>query len=168
MAYTVRIAELQDLKSITEIYNEGIEDRIATLETKIKSEAEMIPWLQQRSEKHKVITIENERDEVLGWASLNPFNSRCCYDGVADFSIYIKRQMRGMGLGKLLLKALIEVAREQDIHKLVLSTFKSNEAGQRLYESFGFREVGTYKNQGILDGKFVDVTIMEKLLIDGL
>jgi phosphinothricin acetyltransferase len=63
-----------------------------------------------------------------------------------------------------LLKYLEQVAKKQDFHKLVLSTFDYNEAGKGLYRSCGFREVGTYMNQGILDDKFVNITIMEKLI----
>lgn len=164
MDYKVRLAEPKDIPAITRIYNQGIEDRIATLETRLREDSEMQEWLSQRDDKHKVITIENHKGELLGWASLNTFNSRCCYSGVVDISIYIERKTRGKGLGKILLNSLIEVAKEQGFHKLVLSTFKFNEAGQRLYTSVGFREVGTYIKQGILDGKWVDVTIMERLL----
>jgi len=162
--YNVRIAQQNDIPFITKIYNEGIEDRIATLETRLRTEEEMLDWLNNRSEKHKVLVIEDENNTVHGWASLNVFNSRCCYSGVVDISIYISRIMRGKGLGKQLLRSLIQTAKDEGFHKLVLSTFKFNEAGQKLYKSVGFREVGTYEKQGILDGKWVDVTIMELLL----
>ncbi|MFZ5351457.1 MAG: arsinothricin resistance N-acetyltransferase ArsN1 family A [Bacillota bacterium] len=164
MDYKVRLAEQKDIPSITRIYNQGIEDRAATLETRPRECSDMNEWLSKRDEKHKVIVIENQEGEVYGWASLNTFNSRCCYDGIADISIYIEREKRGKGLGKILLSSLITVAKEQGFHKLVLSTFKFNKAGQRLYKSLGFREVGTYIKQGILDGKWVDVMIMERLL----
>jgi phosphinothricin acetyltransferase len=159
-----RIATLDDIPSIREIYNHGIEDRIATLETTLRTDDDMYAWLTNRSDSHKVLVIEDETGIVHGWASLNVFNSRCCYSGVVDISIYIKREFRGTGLGKILLKDLIHVAKEQGFHKLVLSTFRFNEAGQRLYSSLGFREVGTYFQQGLLDDKWVDVTIMEKIL----
>lgn len=79
-------------------------------------------------------------------------------------SIYIEREMRGKGLGKIILNYLTQIAKENGFHKIVLSTFDYNVRGHRLYKSQGFREVGTYMNQGILDGKFVNITIMEKLL----
>jgi L-amino acid N-acyltransferase YncA len=164
MEYAIREAVLCDVPAITRIYNEGIEDRVATLETRLRDKDEMKEWFLNRSEKHKVLVIEDENKEVQGWASINVFNSRCCYSGVVDLSIYISRSMRGKGLGKILLGSLVKIAKEQDFHKLVLSTFKFNEAGQKLYKSLGFREVGTYEKQGLLDGKWVDVTIMEKLL----
>jgi phosphinothricin acetyltransferase len=165
MSHVLRLANLNDIPRITRIYNEGIEDRIATLETRLRTEEDMIAWLKGRDEKHSVVVVEDESEINVGWASINVFNSRCCYSGVADISIYIQRDKRGMGFGKKLLQYLIQTAKEKDFHKLVLSTFDYNEAGKNLYKSAGFREVGTYMEQGILDGKFVNVTIMEKLLV---
>lgn len=164
MAYRTRYAQVCDIPAITKAYNDGIEDRIATLETSLRTDKDMEQWLLSRSNRHKVIVVEDEDGNVHGWASLNVFNSRCCYSGVADLSIYIRREFRGKGLGKILINAISEVAREQGFGKIVLCTFKFNEVGQKLYKWTGFREVGTYIRQGILDGKWVDVTIMEKLL----
>ncbi len=164
MKYTTRLATLEDIHGIKTIYNQGIEDRIATLETELRTTEEMKKWLKSKSDRHKVLVITAENNTVVGWASLNEFNSRCCYSGVADVSIYIERNMRGKGLGKILLGRLIEVAKEQGFTKLVLSTFDFNKLGQGLYKAHSFRKVGTYIRQGILDGKWVDVTIMEKLL----
>jgi L-amino acid N-acyltransferase YncA len=164
MPYYTRLAVPEDIQSITMIYNQGIEDRIATLETCPKKESEMLKWLLERDESHKVLVIEDDIGTVWGWASLNPFNSRCCYSGVVDISIYIERSMRGKGLGKKLISALEDTAKEHGFQKLVLSALSKNEAGHHLYRAAGFREVGTYINHGILDGKWVDVIIMEKLL----
>ncbi|WP_026477757.1 arsinothricin resistance N-acetyltransferase ArsN1 family A [Alkaliphilus transvaalensis] len=165
MDLRIRTAELNDITQIVEIYNQGIEDKIATLETKTRNLKEMTNWFNQKGPRFKVIVVENTEGIIYGWASLNVFNQRECYDGVADFSIYIRRDMRGTGLGKRLLENLIEVARKEKFHKLVLSTFKINEAGQRLYHLMGFREVGTYIKQGKIGDNWVDITIMEKLLI---
>lgn len=164
MEYVIREATLKDAVFIKDIYNQGIEDRIATLETRLRTTEDMEEWMTNRSNRNKVIVIEDSSSIVRGWASINVFNSRCCYSGVGDISIYIERSLRGKGLGKILLKTLLETAIEQDFHKLVLSTFEFNEAGKKLYKSLGFREVGTYENQGILDDKFVNITIMERLL----
>ena len=162
--YKIREATLDDIPNITKIYNQGIEDRIATLETTLREDTEMESWFTTREERYKVIVIEDQESMVRGWASINIFNSRCCYSGVGDLSIYIERDMRGKGLGTTLLRGLLDVANEQEFHKLVLSTFEFNEAGKRLYKTLGFREVGTYVDQGILDGSFVNITIMEKLI----
>ncbi len=160
---SIRHAEEKDLTSILSIYNQGIEDRIATLETDAKDSAFINQWFQNHGERFPILVAESNGN-LVGWGSLNPFNPRKAYDGVADLSIYIERESRGKGIGNALLKAIENEAIQHQFHKIVLSTFPFNLLGQSLYERLGYREVGTYKNQGIIDGKYVDVMIMEKLL----
>ena len=159
----IRPANPADVPEITRIYNEGIRDRLATLETEERTPQERLAWLEARDERHPVLVAERA-GAVAGWGSLNVFNPRPAYAHVADFSIYVGREARGAGIGKALLAAVIERARELRYHKLVLAAFPQNEAGMRLYTRFGFREVGVYREQGLLDGCWMDVIIMERLL----
>jgi L-amino acid N-acyltransferase YncA len=162
-ALAIRRAAAVDAAAIARIYNEGILDRLATLETELRSAEERRQWLAGKSERHPVLVAEQD-GAVVAWASLNMFNPRRCYDHVADFSIYIARESRGRGLGRALLAHLVEEARALNFHKLVLSAFPFNPAGVALYERAGFRTVGIYREQGQLDGKWVDIIVMERLL----
>lgn len=163
-AHRVRPATAADAEAICRIYNQGIEDRVATLETELRTPEERRQWLLTRSPRHPVIVAEDGRGDLAGWGSLNVFNPREAYRFVADFSVYVDRDRRGQGVGSVLLARLIELAREQGFHKLVLSAFPTNKSGVALYEKFGFRTVGTYREQGLLDGHWVDTVVMEKLL----
>lgn len=162
-ALTIRIAQAADLEAIRRIYNEGIEDRVATLDEDPKDAAEIAEWWERHADRYAVLVAEHG-GEIVGWAALNPYSHRCAYAGVADLSIYVARIARGTGIGKRLLRALEPVARANEFHKIVLFTFPFNEAGQRLYRGLGYREVGVFKEQGRLDGRPVDVVAMEKLL----
>jgi L-amino acid N-acyltransferase YncA len=90
------------------------------------------------------------------------FNAREAYRHVAD--IYVARAARGQGAGTALLERLVDLGREGGFHKLVLAGFPANAASVALYRRLGFREVGIYKEQGLLDGAWVDVLLMERLL----
>lgn len=160
---TIRDASPADAAAISRIYNQGIQDRIATLETEERTPEERRAWLLARGSRHPVIVC-CAGDEVVGWGSLNAFNPRRAYDSVADFSVYVERGWRGKGVGSRLLAELERLARGLGYHKLVLSAFPWNEAGMALYRKSGFREVGVYKEQGKLDGRWVDIVIMEKIL----
>ncbi len=160
---TLRFATLEDAAAIAAIYNQGIEDRIATLETELRSADERRQWMAARGSRHPVIVAVQE-GSVIGWGSLNPFNPRPAYDHVADLSIYVERGRRGKGVGRLLLERLIALARQLDYHKMVLAAFPFNATGMGLYERLGFTTVGVYREQGRLDGEWVDVVVMEKLL----
>jgi phosphinothricin acetyltransferase len=160
----VRDAGATDAEAIARIYNQGIEDRVATLETTPRSADERREWLAAHSARHPVLVAASAGGEVLGWASLNQFNPRPAYDHVADFSVYVAREARGSGVGSVLLAALEDRARQIGFHKLVLAAFPTNSAGMRLYTQRGFQAVGTYREQGLLDGRWVDVILMEKIL----
>jgi len=160
---TIREARLDDAEAIARIYNQGIEDRLATLETTLRGVDERRDWLRARGERHPVLVCESD-GQAVGWASLNQFNPRPAYDHVGDFSVYVARDARGSGVGSALLRALEARARQIGYHKLVLAAFPHNADGMRLYQRRGFQTVGTYHEQGLLDGAWVDVILMEKIL----
>jgi len=161
--YRVRPATEADAAAVCAIYNQGIEDRLATLETELRTPEERRQWMASRSPRHPVIVAEDD-GTIAGWGSLNVFNPRPAYRFVADFSVYVERAWRGKGVGRVLLARLIELGREHGYHKLVLSAFPFNPGGMALYERMGFRTVGVYKEQGQLDGQWVDTIVMERLL----
>jgi phosphinothricin acetyltransferase len=159
----VRPAGSDDAAVICEIYNQGIEDRVATLETRLRTAQEQRAWLESRGSRHPVLVAERGA-RVVGWGSLNVFNPRAAYDHVTEFSIYVERSIRGGGIGARLLQSLIATARDIGYHKMVLAAFEWNTAGIAMYARAGFRRVGVYREQGLLDGRWVDTVIMEKLL----
>jgi L-amino acid N-acyltransferase YncA len=162
-AIEIRLARPEDAAGIAAIYNQGIRDRVATLETEERTADERAAWLASRDERHPVFVAELD-GEIVAWGSLNAFNPRPAYRWVVDFSIYVESAQRGHGLGGAMLDHLIGEATRLGYHKLVLAAFPFNEAGLRLYESRGFRTVGIYHEQGQLDGRWVDTIIMERML----
>jgi phosphinothricin acetyltransferase len=163
MSIEIRPATSDDAEPICEIFNQGIADRIATLDTTLRTPEERRHWLAERGARHPVIVAVGG-GRVVGWASLNRFNPRAAYDSVADFSVYVEREQRGHGVGRRLLEHLIARARGLGYHKIVLATLPHNTGGIHLYARAGFTSVGTYHEQGQIDGRWVDVVIMEKLL----
>ena len=160
---STRPATPDDAAAICTIYNQGIEDRIATLETEPRTPEERRQWMGARAARHPV-AVAVTGGQVVGWGSLNAFNPRPAYDNVVDLSVYVERGWRGRGVGRALLQHLLPLARTLGYHKMVLATFPFNEAGVALYQKVGFRPVGVYREQGRLDGRWVDVLIMERLL----
>jgi L-amino acid N-acyltransferase YncA len=159
----VRRASSDDLEAIRRIYNEGIEDRVATLDREPKSRGEIEQWWSAHDERY-VALVAIESDDVVGWASLNPFSRRCAHADIADLSVYVGRRFRGQGVGYALLTALAQEAKNNGFHKIVLHALNSNESGKRLYRKSGFREVGVFEEHGSLDGRYVDVVALERLL----
>jgi L-amino acid N-acyltransferase YncA len=176
MRATIRAARAADAEAIAIIHNHGIEDRQATLDTTLRTPADALGWLEGHGPRHPVFVAEEVAEtsawsgrqtapgSIVGWASLNRFNPRPVYDAVADFSVYVHRAWRGHGVGRQLLSHLILAARAIGYHKMVLAALACNRAGLALYLGAGFTRVGVYREHGQLDGQWVDVMIMEKIL----
>ena len=163
MTVTIRDATGADVEAICRIHNQGIADRVATLDMPLRTPADTRAWLSDHGPRHPVVVAELD-GAIVGWASLNRFNPRPVYDFVADFSVYIERSHRGQGIGRVLLERLVDLARGLGYHKMVLAALALNNVGLALYTRAGFRYVGVYREQGQLEGRWVDVVIMEKLL----
>lgn len=161
MSVTARAARLSDAEAIAAIYNEGIADRIATFETEPRAAAQIAGWFDGR---HPIVVVEGDDGGLLAFASSSAYRSRDCYAGVAEFSVYVGRRHRGTGAGRAAMIALIEAATAVGFWKLVSRIFPENGPSLALMARMGFREVGTYRRHGKLDGQWRDCVIVERLL----
>jgi phosphinothricin acetyltransferase len=147
---------------VAAIYNDGIEDRIATFETRLRSAAEIEPWL-AAGDRLPLIVAE-EDGQVIGWARLLAYGEREVYAGIGEISFYVARTGRGRGVGGRLLEDLAERARELGYWKLIGLLFTENVASAALLRRAGFREVGIHERHSRLDGEWRDVLLVERLL----
>ena len=159
----VRIATLEDAAAIAEIYNQGIEDRVATYETNRRSAENQQAWLQSIAGRYPAVVAQID-GEIIGWAGAVPYRNRECYRGIGEFSMYVHRHWRRRGAGDLLLAGLISEAQRLGLWKLLSRIFPFNEASRALCCKHGFREVGVYEKHARLDGRWLDVVIVERLI----
>jgi L-amino acid N-acyltransferase YncA len=162
MSFVARPARLEDAADIAAIYNEGIADRVATFETELRSAEQIADWFNGR---HPIVVVEKD-GAIIAFASSSSYRSRDCYAGVAEFSVYVARGHRGNGAGRVAMAALIEAATAAGFWKLVSRVFPENAASLALMARMGFRQIGTYKRHGRLDGQWRDCVIVERLLGD--
>ena len=155
-----RPAAPADAGAIAHIYNQGIDDRIATFETAHRTAADIVGWFDGR---HPVVVVEDARG-VIAFASTSTYRPRACYAGIAEFSVYVERGARGHGAGRLAMAALIEAAEAAGFWKLVSRIIAENTASRALMRSLGFREVGVYEKHAQLDGIWRDAVIVERLI----
>jgi len=161
---TTRRANPEDSEAIAKIYNQGIEDRVATFETRRRTADEVRAWFDGA---HPVVVVE-EDGRVIAFGATFAYRPRDCYAGIAEASLYVARQARGRGAGRLALAALIQAAEEAGFWKLLSRVFVENQPSRRLIQSMGFREVGVYQKHGKLDGVWRDVVIVERLIFRNL
>jgi phosphinothricin acetyltransferase len=156
-----RPARREDAAAIAAIYNQGIEDRIATFETEPRSPDQVARIL--AGAPHPAIVVE-EDGNVLGFAWASKYSPRPCYAGIAEHSVYVSRGARRRGVGRLALEGLVRECARNGAHKLVSRIFTDNVASRELHRTVGFREVGIYERHGQIHGEWKDCVIVERLL----
>lgn len=161
MTILVRLAEPRDAASIADIYNQGIRDRIATFETRERTADDILRWL--GDPRHPVLVAERD-GRVGGWISASRYRDRECYAGIAEFSVYVARDVRGQGVGDALMRAFLPACEAAGLWKVLSRIFPENTASLRLCERHGFRQVGVYRRHAQLDGVWRDVIVVERLL----
>ena len=161
----VRPARGGDAAAIAHIYNQGIEERIATFETEPRSVEDMQAYLAEREGRYPVIVAEHE-GQVVAWAAAGSYRPRECYDGVAEFSVYADRAARGTGAAQAALEGLVDACEQAGFWKLVSRIFPENVRSRGLCRKVGFREVGVYYRHARLEGAWRDTVIVERLLGD--
>ncbi|MGZ4269247.1 MAG: arsinothricin resistance N-acetyltransferase ArsN1 family A [Solirubrobacteraceae bacterium] len=157
---TLRAPTAADVAAIAAIYNEGIEGREATFETRLREPEEVAGWLHTE----RPFVVAEEGGEVVGWARAQPYADRCAYDGIAEFGVYVAVRARGRGIGRALLSRLAADAESAGLHKLTSRVFTTNTASRALHRACGFAEIGVARRHAQLDGEWKDCVIVERLL----
>jgi phosphinothricin acetyltransferase len=155
-----RLATTADATTIAEIYNQGITDRIATFETRLRTAEDVRSWF---TAAYPIVVVE-DAGQVIAFAATSLYRTRDCYSGIAEFSVYVARDKRNRGAGRIALQALLREAQACGFWKLLSRIFVENTASRALMRSLGFREVGVYAKHGKLDGQWRDVVIVEYLI----
>lgn len=145
---------------MTQIYNEGIADRVGTFETRPRSHDDVRAWFDGV---HPIVVVEGD-GQVVAFASTSTYRTRECYAGIAEFSVYVARHERGHGAGRVAMEALIAAAAQAGFWKLLSRIFVANTASRTLMARVGFREVGIYEKHGKVDGVWRDAVIVERII----
>ncbi len=143
----IRLATLGDAEIICTIYNQGIEDRLATLETERRTPAERREWLAGRGPRHPVFVAEVD-GVVVGWASSTSSTHGRRTATWPTYRSTWNASWRGRGVGGRLLAHLADGARPLGYHKLVLAAFPFNRAGMALLRALGLPHGGDLSRAG--------------------
>ena len=160
----LRPALSDDAEAIAAIFEQGIEDRVATFETAVP-DAEA--WRRRLASGEDLMLVAEQEGRVIAFAVAGPYaDQHPYYVGIREATMYVQRGSRRRGVGLRLLNALAEAAEERGLYKLVGKIFTTNEASVALVRECGFREVGVHVRHGRLDGEWKDVLLFERLLGD--
>lgn len=164
--HTMMPAVPEDLPQIREIYNSTVAGRQSTADLEPVSPEERQAWFDGHSGNRPVYVMKNEAGEVVAWGSFSNYHPRAAYRISAEISVYVRHDLRGIGVGKDLLRYMLEKAPSLGIKNVLAVIFGHNHASIRLFESFGFAEWGRLPQVCELDGRRADVVILGKAVKD--
>lgn len=164
--YIISEAVLADLPDIVDIYNSTIESRQSTADLQPVSVAERLPWFEAHGGKRPLFALKDANGLVLAWGSFSDYYPRRAYHISAEISVYVRHDMRGVGVGKTLLRYMLERAPSLGIKNILAVIFGHNHASIRLFQSFGFQEWGRLPQVCDLETQTADIVILGKAVLD--
>ena len=159
---SIRPANINDAKGITEIYNEAVINTTATFDTEPQTIEERKEWLAKHNETYPVVVAEYQKN-IVGWASLSPWSPKPAYSKTAEISVYVKEEFRNRGFGKKMMDKLIEDGEAAGLHSIIARIADGNDISTKIHESYGFKHIGTMKEVGEKFGKVLDVHLLQKI-----
>ncbi|ASK26873.1 GNAT family N-acetyltransferase [Neisseria chenwenguii] len=166
MQYTITEAVQQDLPAIVEIYNSTVETRQSTADLVPVSVESRQAWFDAHGGTRPLYVLKNTEGEILGWGSFSDYYPRRAYHISAEISIYVRRDMRGVGVGKILLRHMLERAPSLGIKNVLAVIFGHNHASLRLFYAFGFQEWGRLPEVCDLETFAADILVLGKKILD--
>jgi phosphinothricin acetyltransferase len=152
-----------DWDAVRRIYLEGIATGNGTFET---GAPDWDRWDASHRNDCRFVAEDEERARrtpgIVGWAALSPASTRRVYSGVAEVSVYVAAEARGLGAGSALLAALVEASEQAGLWTLQAGIFPENAPSLRLHKRLGFRRVGVRRRVGYGQGRWRDVVLMER------
>ena len=161
--YRTRLAEPRDAEATRAIYNVEVASSTVTFDLVPRTAAEQLAWIEEHSGGHPAIVAVDD-ETVVGFASLSPYRPRPAYAPTVEDSVYVHRDRRGAGVGRLLLTDLVTLARDHGFHSVIARIVGEHDASIALHRACGFEQIGREREVGRKFGQWLDVVLMQKML----
>lgn len=163
----IRDAHEGDIPAIAAIYNHAVRETTAIWNETPVDTANRLAWLSDRRRQgYPVLVAVDDQDRVLGYASFGDWRAFDGYRHTVEHSVYVDTTHQGAGIGRALMQALIERARDLGKHVMVAGIEAGNAGSICLHEALGFRQVGLMREVGAKFGKWLDLTFLQLKLDD--
>jgi phosphinothricin acetyltransferase len=151
--------------AILAIFNDAILASTALYDYKARTAQNMVTWFEaKRAGRFPVIGVEDADGTLMGFGSYGTFRAFPAYKYTVEHSVYVHRDHRGKGLGRVLMQALIDAARRNDLHAMIGGIDAANAGSIALHERLGFKHVGTLPQVGFKFGRWLDLAFYQLLL----
>ena len=160
----VRLARRTDGDAIRSIYNAEVTGSTATFDLVPRSVDEQMAWLAEHRGPYPAIVAVDEAETVLGFGSLSEYKNRPSYATTVEDSVYVGAAHRGNGVGRLLLDELVELATRHGFHSVIARIGGDNASSIALHQACAFTLVGVEQEVGRKFNRWLDVTVLQRLL----
>lgn len=160
----IRLATLDDLPVIVDIYNSTIAGRMVTADLAPVSVESRLPWFHAHQPSRRPLWVAEQDGRVVAWISLSDFYGRPAYNATAEVSIYLDESVRGRGLGGELLQFVVDTAPQYGVQTLLGFIFGHNQPSLKLFQRFGFASWAHLPEVASLDGVARDLIILGRKL----
>lgn len=161
----IQCTHAKHAQAILNIFNEAILNSTALYDYKPRELASMEPWFAAKEKGNfPVIGVEDANGTLLAFGSFGTFRAFPAYKYTVEHSVYVHKDHRGAGLGKVIMQALIAAARKRDVHAMMGAIDATNLGSIALHERLGFRHVGTLPQVGFKFGRWLDLAFYQLLL----
>jgi phosphinothricin acetyltransferase len=162
--FRTRLVERRDAEALAAIYNVEVRESTVTFDLVERSLIDQLAWIDEHSGGHPAIVAVDGDDAVVGFASLTPYRPRPAYAPTVEDSVYVHRDRRGHGVGRLLLAELVDLARDHGFHSVIARIVGGHDASIALHRACGFETVGVEREVGRKFGRWLDVVLMQCML----
>ena len=158
---TIRPAGMHDVPAIQRIYNREVLEGVATLDEWPWSDARRRAWLDEHRD--EMVIVAQGAETVVGFAHFTPMR-KFGFRFTREVTVYVDPAHHRAGVGRRLVEALIEAARERGLHVLIARITSGNAASLALFEALGFERTGLRREFGYKFGRWIDVVEMQLTL----
>jgi L-amino acid N-acyltransferase len=160
----VRPAVKEDLAQILDIYNDVIVNTTAVYDYRPHTYEMRLQWFESRQQQGFPVFVADDNSIIKGFSSMGPFRAWAAYKYSVENSVYVKLGEHGKGIGKQLLRPIIDAAVAMDLHTIIAGIDATNAASIKLHEQFGFKKTAVLEQAGYKFGKWLDLLFMQLIL----
>ncbi|HLI13344.1 MAG TPA: GNAT family N-acetyltransferase [Alphaproteobacteria bacterium] len=164
----IRDSLAADLPAIQRIYAHHVRHGLASFEEEPPTVEELARRREDALGRGLPYLVAEAGGAVVGYSYATPYRARSAYRYSVENSVYVSEALRGRGIGRHLLAALIARCEAGRWRQMIAVIGDSGNAPSiALHKSQGFRLVGTLRSVGFKFGRWVDTVLMQRPLGEG-
>jgi L-amino acid N-acyltransferase YncA len=164
----IRACDESDMRAVTEIYRHHVLHSPATFELVPPSFDEMLERYRTIKRGGYIYLVAEQGGKIAGYAYVSAYRARPAYRFTVENSVYIRPGFERRGLGRMLLKALLQECEKKPFRQVIAVIGDSaNAASVELHRALGFELTGTFRAVGFKFGRWVDTVLMQKEIGEG-